>query len=513
MIPVFVAVFATPISIIPRPVQINSGSGVFEITQDTHIVAAREIREQADQLRNYLRPATGFDLEIIGHGIKNSINLVLDRKLQKLGAEGYDISVSADHIDVKAFARTGLFNGFQTLRQLLPNAVFRKARVAEQRWVVPSVHVTDQPRFKWRGAMMDCSRHFFPKEAVLRFLDEMALHKLNRFHWHLTDDQGWRIEIKRFPKLTEIGGWQPMPFPDYDPPKNPLKGHGGFYTQEDVREVVAYAAARNITVVPEIEMPGHSAAIIAAYPEVGTGNSNVLNASDETISMLKRILDEVIALFPSTYIHIGGDEVDKGPWKNDPASQAKMKSMGLKDEEELQSWIIRQIDAYLTSKGRRAIGWDEILQGGLAQGATVMSWRGMNGGITAAKALHDVVMAPTTYTYLDYLQGPKESEPRGIGGFLPLEKVYSMEPIPDALNEEEGRRILGVQGQLWAEYIPNFKHLEYMAWPRLAAIAEIGWSPKEGKSYDDFLTRLNSHLDRFKVLDINFRPLGDAPSK
>jgi len=359
----------------------------------------------------------------------------------------------------------------------------------------------------------------------------MALHKLNVFHWHLTEDQGWRLEIKKYPKLTSVGARRKDtalgPPPDGEGAK--FKGwkftgrpHEGFYTQDDVREVVRYAADRFIEVVPEIEMPGHARAALAAYPEMGnTGKpvevattwgvfTEVYGVEDKTLNFIKDILTEVLALFPSKFIHVGGDECPKTEWKQSPAAQARMKALGLKNEEELQSWFIKQIDSWLTERGRRLIGWDEILQGGLAPGAAVMSWQGEEGGIAAAKAGHDVVMAPHQYVYFDHAQAKGPQEPVSIGGFNPIEKVYSYDPIPKALTPEQAAHVLGAQAQLWTEYIPNGRHLEYMAWPRLCALAEVVWSPQKSREWRGFEARLRPHLERLRALDVNFRPFTGA---
>ncbi|HEY0867360.1 MAG TPA: beta-N-acetylhexosaminidase, partial [Fimbriimonas sp.] len=410
----------------------------------------------------------------------------------------------------------GLFYGTRTLLQLLPPEVFRQAKV-NSAWNVPCVEIEDAPRFVWRGSHLDVGRHFMPKEFVLKHIELISQHKLNVLHWHLTEDQGWRIEIKKYPKLTEVGAWRKDTMLTYDPPTYTGKPHGGFYSQDDVREIVAYAAERFVTVVPEIEMPGHAQAAIAAYPELGnTGQplevatrwgviENVFNVEESTIGFLKDVLDEVLELFPSKFIHIGGDECPKKQWKESPRAQQLMKERGLKDEEELQSWFIRQIDDYLDSRGRRLVGWDEILEGGLAEGATVMSWRGEEGGIAAAKAGHDVVMTPGSHTYFDHYQGEDRSkQPHAIGGFTSLERAYSYEPIPAQLTPEEAKRVLGSQGQLWTEYMPNPKHVEYMAWPRLAALAEVVWSPRERKDYAGFESRMQTGLKRLRVQDVNF---------
>jgi hexosaminidase len=371
--------------------------------------------------------------------------------------------------------------------------------------------------------MLDVARHFMPKEFVLKFIDLVAFHKMNSLHLHLTDDQGWRIEIKKYPRLTEVGAWRDETLVGHSsqkPHRFDGKRHGGFYSQDDIREIVDYAAQRYVTILPEIEMPGHAQSAIAAYPELGTTgrplpvltywgvNPNIFNANEETIVFLQNVLTEVLDLFPSPFIHVGGDEAVKEQWERSPEAQARIAELGLEDEHELQSYFIKRMDSFLAERGRRLIGWDEILEGGLAPGATVMSWRGVKGGIEAAKAGHDVVMAPTTHTYLDYYQSrDKEKEPLAIGGFLPLEKVYSFHPIPRQLTKEEAKHVLGAQAQLWAEYIPNPEHMEYMAFPRMVALSECVWTPKEKKDFDDFKNRLKTHLQRLDVLDVNYRPL------
>jgi len=517
------ALLSTPIAIIPKPVSMDLGQGSFSITPQTVIVAPKEEATLAQHVRDWLKPALGFELEVKQHKSKDSIEFALDKKLADLGDEGYSLFVDGDGVHISAFAEAGLFYGYQTLRQLLPPDIYRKSSVRAE-WAIPAVSIRDFPRFSWRGSHIDVARHFMPKEFILKYIDLIAMHKMNVLHMHLTDDQGWRIEIKKYPKLTEIGG-------DGDYNSNRVTNssgeehrdsqpHGGFYTQDDIREIVAYAADRFVTVVPEIEMPGHSQAAIASYPELGnTGKSpglmttygvseNVYNVDDSTIKFLQDVLDEVLALFPSKFIHVGGDEVPKDQWKASAAAQAKMKSLGLKDEEELQSWFIRQMDTYLTSKGRRLIGWDEILEGGLAPGGAVMSWRGIDGGIAAAKAGHDVVMGPGDWLYFDKYQSRfREQEPLAIGGYLPLKTVYGYDPVPAALTPEEAKHVLGAQCQLWSEYIPQPRQMEYMAFPRVCALSEVLWSPSSARNYDDFLTRLNPDLDRLKILDVNYRKL------
>lgn len=492
--------------------------GSFDITSRTPIAVTNDTLSLGETLRDYLKPATGFSLPIVRRPGNGAIVLRLDKKLTKLGDEGYDLKVDDRHVEIDALNPAGVFYGIQTLRQLLPIQIFRAATVADQEWTVPAINIEDIPRFAWRGCHLDVARHFMPKGFVMKFLDLMALHKLNTFHWHLTDDQGWRIEIKKYPALTTVGAYRKDSMLTYNPPTFEGKPHSGFYTQDDIREVVAYAAKRFITVVPEIEMPGHSQAAIAAYPDLGNSHKacevpttwgvieDVFNVEDSTVAFLQDVLTEVCALFPSKFIHIGGDEVPKKQWHASAEAQELMKQRGLKDEDELQSWFIHQMDAFLTAKGRRLIGWDEILEGGLAPGATVMSWRGEAGGVAAAKAGHDVVMAPSRWTYFDHYQCKDHSkEPHAIGGYLPLQDVYSYEPIPSELSPDEAKHVLGAQAQIWTEYIPNPRQVEYMAYPRLCALAEVVWSPKESRNYQDFQRRLEIHLQRLQILGVNFR--------
>lgn len=506
--------------IIPAPASYVAKAGEFLITSRTRIVVDDSTRDVGDTLRCQLRPATSYEFDFSRRAAPGDIKLTLDSKLAKLGPEGYRMEVRPDGVDIRAAKPAGLFYGVQSFRQMLPPAIFRKAQVFGVRWAAPCAKIEDQPRFTWRGMHLDVCRHFMPKEFVLKFIDLLALHKFNTFHWHLTDDQGWRIEIKHYPRLTEVGAWRKDSMITYSPPTYTGKPHGGFYTQDDVREVVAYAAKRFVTVVPEIEMPGHSTAAIASYPDLGNTDKtievgtrwgvilDVFNTKDSTIEFLHNVLAEVIELFPSTFIHIGGDEVPKDQWKASPDAQARIKSLGLKDEHELQSWFVRQMDTWLTAHGRRLIGWDEILEGGIAPGAAIMSWRGTDGGIAAAKAGHDVVMTPGSATYFDHYQSQdQKKEPLAIGGFLPLERVYAYEPIPTQLSAEEGKHVLGSQGQLWTEYIPDPHQAEYMAFPRECALSEVLWSPKEARNYPSFLQRLVTHLRRLNALDVNYRPL------
>ncbi len=507
-------------AIIPQPVSVIPGPGTFEIKRETLIGVSAESEKLGRQLQHELEAATGFDLDMSRGTSHDGIHLRIDRKLRKLGQEGYTVSVRPSRVDVVGASLPGLFYGIQTLKQLLPAAIYRQAPTGGP-WTIPCVEIEDQPRFGWRGTMLDVARNFMPKEFVLKYIDLLAMHKMNRLHLHLTDDQGWRMEIKKYPRLTEVGSTRADTMLTYSPPTYTGKPHSGYYTQDDLREIVAYAANRFIEVIPEIEMPGHATAAIAAYPELGNLSapipvatkwgviSDVFNVEDSTIEFLKNVLNEVIAIFPSKFIHIGGDECPKDQWKKSAKAQARMKSEGLKTEEELQSWFIRQMDKYLTAKGRRLIGWSEILEGGLAPGAALMVWLGNDGAMEAVESGHDVVMAQTSHTYFDYYQTRDVvKEPHAIGGFLPLSKAYSYDPILPSMSASHVKHVLGVQYQTWTEYIRDPKALEYMAFPRACAMAEVGWTAKEKKNYESFLSRLPPHLERLKVLDVNFRGIG-----
>ena len=518
------------IAIIPQPAKMTPKPGRFRIAKQTVIWTDAASESIARQLARYLEPATGLTLRVQVGGSLPSGAIALHREgaLKQLGPEGYRLDVTSSHVVVRAPELAGEFYALQTIRQLLPADIFREAPLDGVEWTMPAVSIEDQPRFGWRGAHLDTGRHFMPKEFVKKYIDLLALHKLNTFHWHLTEDQGWRLEIARYPKLTEVGAWRSdtivgHPGRDRAQWQFDKTPHGGFYTQQDAREIVAYAKARYVTVMPEIEMPGHAMAAIAAYPELGvTGEpvsvantwgvfSDILNADASTVQFMQNVLTEVLEIFPSRYIHIGGDEADKAKWKTSPRIQARIKELGVADEHGLQSWFIRQMDAFLTSHGRRLVGWDEILEGGLAENAVVMSWRGTQGGIEAARAGHDVVMAPTSHTYLDYYQSRDQArEPLAGGGFLPLETVYAFEPIPAELEPQFARHVLGAQAQLWTEYMPDAKRVEYMAFPRLTALAEVVWTPVARKDYQDYLARLAQHLRRLQVLDVNFRPLDQS---
>ena len=521
-------------AVVPAPLSLEARAGAFTIGPATRLLVPEDqpgAVPVAAALKDLLDRGTGLDLPLdtfpeaaIGsRAPAGAVVLRLEDLAARLGPEGYLLDVSPDNILVRAAAPAGLFYGVQTLRQLLPPSVERPSGTpGAGPLTVPCVAVEDRPRFAWRGALLDCARHFFPKDFVLRWIDILALHKINTFQWHLTDDQGWRVEIKAYPRLTEVGAWRVDRESDHWNAREPQKPgeaatYGGFYTQDDIREVVAYAAARHITVVPEIEMPGHAKAALSAYPELScTGGPFTVPpggywpitdvfcpGNERTFAVLADILAEVAALFPGPYVHIGGDEVDKAEWRRCPKCQARMKAERLADEKELQSYFVRRVERVLAGLGKRLVGWDEILEGGLAPGATVMSWRGTEGGVTAAKSGHDVVMSPTSHCYIDYYQGPPAHEPLSIGGYVPLSKVHAFEPVPAELTPEEAGRVLGGQVNLWTEYVGDGRHAEYMALPRLAALAEAVWSPKERGDWAGFAARVKGLFSRYDAAGLN----------
>jgi len=530
LLPAGVITYGTEtVNIVPMPVSVESSDGQFVVTPSTQVLARGEAAAEASKLIESLAPAMGHRLRLIERASEkqNLIRLELESSLtERLGDEGYELEVTVASVTIRAAKRPGLFYGIQTLRQLLPPDVFNTDKSDRIQWSMPCVRIIDYPRFQWRGLLIDPARHFIPVEDVERFIDIMALHKFNRLQIHLTDDQGWRIEIRKYPKLTEIGS--PMDFTTMREPDTgatPARTKG-YYSQQDIRHLVRYAAERHVTIVPEIEMPAHTGAAIVSYPRIGLypaklsaltpskrwkANERVLAPRPETVAFMQDVLTEVMELFPSRYIHIGGDEANTGHWAKSKEMQALKKRLGCKDEAELHSWFIGQMDEFLTASGRYLVGWDEIIQGGLAPGAVVMSWRGQAGGVTAARAGHDVIMAPTSHTYFDYYQGPKENEPRAIGGHIPVDKTYSFEPVAPELTESQAKHVLGGQGQLWGEYIADQKHREYMAYPRAAALSEVLWSPRENRSYDEFAVRLSEHLKRLSAAEVNYRRLDTEP--
>ncbi|MFG2150772.1 beta-N-acetylhexosaminidase [[Kitasatospora] papulosa] len=482
-------------------------------------------------LRTTLGAAFGLPLAPGTVGAEEAAGTIELRIDPVLEPEGYRLTVVPDRgVRITGGSEAGVFWGAQTLRQLLGPEAFRRAPVGQgAARGIPATEIEDCPRFGWRGLMLDVARHFTPKDGVLRMLDLLAAHKLNVFHFHLTDDQGWRVEIKRYPRLTEVGAWRART--KYGHRASELwdeTPHGGFYTQDDIREIVAYAAERHIRVVPEIDIPGHSQAAVSAYPELGNTdvvdtsalsvwdtwgvNPNVLAPTDHTLRFFEGVFEELLDLFPadtSPFIHVGGDECPKDQWRQSPTAQARIAELGLKDEDELQSWFIRHFDRWLTDRGRRLIGWDEILEGGIAEGAAVSSWQGYAGGIAAAEAGHDVVMCPLQQVYLDYRQDAGPDEPMPIGYVRTLEDVYRFEPVPPGLSEEAAGHVLGTQVNVWTEVMQNRQRVDYQVFPRLAAFAEVAWSrlPAPGeRDFAGFERRMESHYARLDALGVDYRP-------
>lgn len=556
----------TSAELVPAPRRTTAGDGHHELGDTTALTAGPGTEGVARWLRSTVGAATGLALPE-RPGDSPGIVLSVD---PALAPEAYRLTVDPHTVRIEGGSAAGVFWGAQTLRQLLGPDAFRRAPVDRGRkWTVPEVVIEDAPRFSWRGLMLDVSRHFMPKDGVLRYLDLLAAHKLNVFHFHLTDDQGWRIEIKRHPKLTEQGAWRARTkFGHRASPLWDERPHGGYYTQDDIREIVAYAAERHIRVVPEIDVPGHSQSAIAAYPELGNTDvvdttsltvwdnwgvtPNVLAPTDHTLRFYEGVFEEILDLFPadvSPFVHIGGDECPKDQWRQSPAAQARIAELGLKDEDELQSWFIRHFDTWLAERGRRLIGWDEILEGGsraegrapvesdeeegaqrpldeefrqgtrapggettelgLAPGAAVSSWRGYEGGITAARAGHDVVMCPEQHVYLDHRQAPGDDEPMPIGWVRTLEDVYRFEPVPPQLTAEEARHVLGTQANVWTEVMDSQARVDYQVFPRLAAFAEVAWStlpaPAE-RDFPAFQRRMTAHYGRLDALGVDYRP-------
>ena len=517
------------ISIIPQPVSVQVQPGSFRLTKTTSVHYGQlPAQYAADALVQKLNRATGYALRAIP-GDKGGIQFALNATPNPaLGTEGYTLDASPKRVVITANQPAGLFYGMQSLVQLLPKEIEGR-KAASVAWTVPAVRITDQPRFGWRGIMLDVSRHFFTKDEVKRYIDQLAALKYNTFHWHLTDDNGWRIEIQSLPKLTEIGAWRVERAGKFGSREAPKPGegakYGGFYTQADIREVVQYAADRYVTIVPEIDVPGHSMAALAAYPELsctkapsivnpGTafsewyGNGtfkmlveNTLNPSDENVyAFLDKVFTEVATLFPNQYIHVGGDECYKGYWANDPGCQALMKKLNLRHVEDLQGYFMERVAKIVQAKGKKMIGWDEILEGGVPGDAAVMSWRGIKGGIEAAQAGHNVVMTPTTFAYLDYNQGDATIDPP-IYATLRARKSYSFDPVPEGVDP---KRILGGQGNLWTEQIPSMRYAEYMTYPRAWALSEVYWSPKEAKNWPNFAQRMENQFSRADIAGINY---------
>ncbi|RIA10019.1 hexosaminidase [Flavobacteriaceae bacterium MAR_2010_72] len=501
----------TDIKIIPAPAKFNLNDGQFEINSTTGLIYDPVFKVSAGFLKAFVENGSTFKLQN-----NNQIEFIKDQSIKNY--EGYILNVSTERIEIRANSDHGAFYAVQSLRQLLPPE-FENGSYKKDSAQIPYVTISDEPQFAYRGMHLDVARHMFSVAFIKKYIDALAMLKMNTFHWHLTDDQGWRIEIKKYPKLQTVAAFRDETLIGHysnTPQQFDGKTYGGYYTQDQIKAIVAYAQKKHVTIIPEIEMPGHSQAAIAAYPELGcTGErpkvaskwgvfEHIYCTKDATFDFLEDVLDEVLELFPSTYIHIGGDEAPKKLWKSCPNCQKRIKEEALKDEHELQSYFVSRIEKYLNSKGRQIIGWDEILEGGLAPNATVMSWRGTNGAIEAAKQGHNVVMTPTSHCYFDYYQSENSTEPLAIGGYLPLDKVYHFNPIPEELSRKESKYILGAQGNLWTEYILNEKQAEYMVFPRILAMSEVVWSKPERKNYKSFVNRVEQFHKRLEALDINY---------
>lgn len=548
MIAVFLLFFVTnaynqathPIALIPLPASLVQGQGSFVLTPQLTIVTDGngELTHIANRLATQITRASGIH-PLIKEGNATGSNMIVLTLSpgNSIPKEGYRLQVTSTGIILAAAEPAGIFYGVQTLLQLLPKEIESNTVQPAAQWTIPAVTIEDSPRFGWRGLMLDVSRHFFTKEEVKGFIDEMARYKFNILHWHLTDDQGWRIEIKSFPKLTSVGAWRVEKtgtFGTFSPPEpHEPRNYGGFYTQDDIREVVQYAKERYISILPEIDVPGHSLAAIAAYPELtctpgkyavssgerfmiwprgghfyGTLDNALCPANEKVYEFMDKVFTEVAQLFPFDYIHMGGDETARNFWEKSAAIKAMMKKEKLKNLDEVQSYFVKRMEQIINSKGKKMIGWDEILQGGLAPNAAVMSWRGMKGGIEAAKLGHEVVMSPTNFAYIDYMQGDGILEPP-VYATLRLSKAYQFEPLPDSVDPA---MIKGGQANLWTEQIYNVRHRQYMMWPRAFAIAEAVWSPKAKRNWNDFVPRVEQHFQRFDLAGIKYAPSLYDPS-
>lgn len=494
-------------SVIPKPLSVQPGEGTFTLSSETPVIAGK-FQNEAEYLQKHLQDE--FQIAIHISGKKSRHPSILLQENPNLQPNEYYLSVKQDGIAVYGKTSKEIFFALQTLLQMLPAGASRQAEI-------PVAQIHDYPKFGYRGMHLDVSRHFFTADEVKRYLDYLAYFKFDKFHWHLTDDQGWRIEIKKYPKLTTAGAWrngsQTGPYADM---KFDTIRYGGFYTQEEILDVVRYAQKLHIDVIPEIEMPGHEMAAIAAYPEISCTKGtfevrkewgveeNILCPTEYTFKFLENVLDEVIRLFPYEYIHIGGDEAPKTSWKNSSFCQDLIQKLNLKDEHGLQSYFIKRMEKYLNSKGKKIIGWNEILEGGLAPNATVMSWTGEEGGIEAAKSGHKAIMTPVATNYFDHYQGDPKTEPLAFGGYTTLQKVYQYQPVPKELNASEAQYIWGTQGNVWTEYIPDFPQVEYMIFPRMMALSEVAWGTSDTRQYQYFLQRVQTHFKRFDRLGIRY---------
>lgn len=530
-------VFCQPkeISIIPEPVSLVKKTGEFVLSDNStvSISSSAEAKFASTYLQQRISTATGYKVTVTEKNAAAAVQLFINTPANNaIGEEGYQLSVTNNKITITANQPAGLFYGVQTLLQLFPKQIESREPVKNIKWELPCVEITDYPRFGWRGLMLDVSRHFFTKEEVKRFIDEMARYKFNLLHWHLVDDEGWRVEIKSLPKLTQVGAWRVnrtgtfgnfLPIKD-DEPKN----YGGFYTQEDIKEVVQYAKEHFVNVLPEIDIPGHSLAAIASYPElsctpgadkyrVRSGemimdwsgphfkaliDNTLCPANEKVYPFIDKVMTELAQLFPFEYIHVGGDECAKNFWENNDAIKALMQKENLKTLEAVQGYFENRVEKIVNSKGKKMIGWDEILEGGVSPTAAIMSWRGTKGGVEASKKGHEVVMSPTTFVYLDYMQSDEIMEPR-VYASLRLSKTYSYEPVSEGINE---KLVKGIQGNLWTEQVYNYRQVQYMIWPRAFAVSEIAWSPAEKKNWTGFVNKVETHFERLDAAEIKYAP-------
>jgi hexosaminidase len=525
------------VSVIPMPVELKVSQGTFLLNSLTAFHADKGLMNIVNIFNDHINKSTGFRLKSSLNSGKNTINLeILASPENMLGSEGYRLQVTSESIHISANKPAGIFYGMQTLLQLLPSEIESTTLAKGTKWTIPAVKIMDKPRFAWRGLMFDVSRHFFTKEEVKAFIDNMAMYKYNIMHFHLTDDQGWRLEIKSLPKLTEVGAWNVKKTGRFNyfsaPADDEPRTYGGFYTQDDMKEIIKYAKERFVDIMPEVDVPGHSLAAIASYPDLsctpGTYKVNsgeqfmnwydggfsamidntLCPANEKVYTFLDKVFTEIAALFPFEYIHMGGDECAKNFWEQSAQIKELMKNQNLKDMHEVQAYFVGRVNNIISSKGKKMMGWDEILEGGLVKGASVMSWRGMKGGIEAAKKGHEVVMTPTTHVYLDYMQGDGAIEPP-VYASLRLKKSYELDPVPAGVDPT---LIKGTQGNIWTEQMFNSRHLEYMVWPRAFAIAEVAWSPKNSKNWDGFVGRVEDHFKRFNYANIKYAPSIYDPS-
>ena len=510
--------------IIPVPQTYRQKGGEFVFNPKTTIILQPDnqaMRNAVSLLKELFLSASDYELEIkTGKVSRNAVICQIDNKIA--GDEAYKLDISRDKITVRASTSIGIFYALQSIRQLLPPEINGTKKTTDMKWSVPCMTVSDAPVFGYRGMMLDVCRHFMPKEFVMRFIDMLAFHKLNTFHWHLTDDQGWRIEIKKYPKLTEVGAFRRMEIdghknaPDW---KWKVKDHGGYYTQDEIREVIAYAKKRFVNIIPEIELPGHALAALSAYPDLSCSGGpfevvgrwgvfhDIYCTREETMVFLENVLDEVAALLPGEYIHLGGDEAPKTRWKRCKACQDRMKTEGIADETQLQAYVTGRMEKFLQTRGKKVICWDDAVEAEVSKTITIMSWRSEDGGIQGVKRGNQVIMTPHKSVYFDYYQGDRKTEPLTIGGFLPLEKVYAYSPVPEELTKEQAALIKGTQANIWTEYMPDEKHVEYMVFPRIAALAEVSWSVRTNKNYEDFISRLGTIIKHYDILEINYRKL------